>query len=293
MPLPDFLVIGHVTLDLTEEGAVPGGTAFYSSLTAARLGRRVALLTRGAPPQARGSLATLAQVVDIPSSVTTTFENCYADGVRTQVIHSVAPPIEVSHLPDEWRGCPVALLAPVFDEMDSTLAACFPKALLGVSPQGWLRRSGPSGIVEPKAWSDAETLGRAEVLVLSEMDLPEKRVPPNWLTDDRVVILTQGPRGALMHYGDRWFRIPPYPAKEADLTGAGDVFAAAYLVRYSETGDPLTAGMFASCAASFKVENKGSKGVPTRDQITHRMDQFQELKVTPCENPSSPYHQSL
>src|SRR5688500_8647879 len=45
---PDYLVIGHVTADLQPNGEVIlGGTALYSALAAARLGARVAVLTRG------------------------------------------------------------------------------------------------------------------------------------------------------------------------------------------------------------------------------------------------------
>ena len=279
---PDFLVIGHVTLDLVNGGLVPGGTAFYASTAAARLGRRVALLTRGAPEQAQEALAGLAQVVDLPSSTTTTFENRYTDGQRTQYIRSLAPPIEARHLPQEWSRCPVVLLAPVADEVDPSLAALFSDSILGVSPQGWMRRWDASGLVGPAPWGGEEVVERAQVVVLSESDLPCRTVPAAWLRDHRgILVLTQGPRGALVHWSRKRFRIPPFPAIEADPTGAGDVFTAAYLVRYSETGDPLASGLFAGCAASLKVEAKGSVGVPTRDQIEKRISLHRELKVVP------------
>ena len=55
-----------------------------------------------------------------------------------------------------------------------------------------------------------------------------------------------------------------------DPTGAGDVFAAAYLVRYRETSDALESARFASCAASFCVEAQGTEGIPTRAQMEER-----------------------
>ena len=278
----DFLAIGHVTLDITQDGEVPGGTAFYAAVTAARLGRRVGLLTRGAPPQSKDPLAALEQVVNIPSPVTTIFENRYANGVRTQLLHSAAPSIEAKHLPDGWQDAPMVLLAPVFQEVESNLAGCFPKALLGVAPQGWLRRVTDTGRIVPKEWNSEEVLNRAEVMILSETELWKGRMPAKWLTHGGIVILTQGSRGALMHYHNRWFRIPASPAKEVDPTGAGDVFAAAYLIRYGETGDAMTSGLFASSAASLKVAAKGAAGIPTRKQITRRMEQFPDLEVVPC-----------
>lgn len=278
---PDFLVVGHVTLDLVNGDLVPGGTAFYASVVAARLGRRVAILTSGAPEQAREALAGLVQVVDFPSSPTI-FENRYASGKRTQYVRSLAPPIEARHLPQEWSRCGVVLLAPVANEVDPSLAALFPDSILGVSPQGWMRRWDASGLVEPAPWSGEEVGKRAQVVVMSESDHPGKAAPPAWLTDHQgVLVLTQGRRGALMYWSRRWYRIPPFPATEVDPTGAGDVFAAAYLVRYSETEDPLASGLFAGCAASLKVEAKSSVGVPTRDQIEERISLHRELKVSP------------
>ncbi len=45
---PDYLVIGQVVCDIQPDGSgVLGGTALYSALTAARLGARVGVLTRG------------------------------------------------------------------------------------------------------------------------------------------------------------------------------------------------------------------------------------------------------
>jgi sugar/nucleoside kinase (ribokinase family) len=56
-----------------------------------------------------------------------------------------------------------------------------------------------------------------------------------------------------------------------DSTGAGDVFAAAYLVRLSETRDPLTAARFANAMASLSVEGVGVEGVPQRRAVEERM----------------------
>ena len=101
-PKPDFLAIGHVSLDLTERGPVPGGAAFYASITAARLEWRAGLLTRGAGPEVEECLRSLDLVVNAPSEVTTTFEMRYSGDARTQTLHAVAPPIEEERLPAGW-----------------------------------------------------------------------------------------------------------------------------------------------------------------------------------------------
>ena len=280
-PKPDFLAIGHVTLDLTERGPVPGGAAFYASMTAAGLGWRSGLLTRGVGPEVEEHLCSLDLVVNAPSEVTTTFEMRYSSDARTQTLHAVAPPIEDERLPAGWGEVRVALLAPVFHDVPSSLAGRFPQSLLGVAPQGWLRRTSSKGLVRPADWYDAQVLSRADVVILSELDVAGGRIPARWLDHCGIFILTKGKSGAVMRYGGGWFNIPAYPAREADPTGAGDVFAAAFLIRYFETNDAFAAGLFASCAASLKVEGIGAAAIPTRAQIQLRMSRYPTLKVKP------------
>ena len=56
-----------------------------------------------------------------------------------------------------------------------------------------------------------------------------------------------------------------------DSTGAGDVFATAFLLRYHEAGDPLEAGSFAACAASCVVEGVGASTLGDRAEVLRRM----------------------
>jgi sugar/nucleoside kinase (ribokinase family) len=68
-------------------------------------------------------------------------------------------------------------------------------------------------------------------------------------------------------------KIPPRPADEIDPTGAGDVFATAFMIRYQETGDPVQSARFANITASFGVEAPGIAGIPTRDQVLAYADE--------------------
>ena len=79
----DYLVIGHLTKDLTPTGPRIGGTASFSSLTAHALGLRVGVLTACSPELDRHELSGI-EVVVIPSDVSTTFENVYTDSGRIQ-----------------------------------------------------------------------------------------------------------------------------------------------------------------------------------------------------------------
>ena len=239
---------------------------------------RAGLLTRGAGPEVEECLRSLDLVVNAPSEVTTTFEMRYSGDARTQTLHAVAPPIKEERLPDGWGDARVALLAPVFHDVPSSLADRFPRSLLGVAPQGWLRRTSSKGLVRPADWYDAQVLNRADVVILSELDVAGGRIPARWLTHSGIFILTKGKSGAVMRYEGRWFNIPAYPAREVDPTGAGDVFAAAFLLRYFEIKDAFAAGLFASCAASLKVEGIGSAAIPTRAQVQRKDETLPDLE---------------
>ena len=280
---PDFVAVGHVTRDLTERGRTAGGAALYAAVTVSRLGWRVGLLTRGAPSEAREFLDSLDVVVDKPSEEATTFEMRYSGDKRTQKLLGSASSIEVGMLPESWREAKVVLLGPVFQEVPLSMSERFPKAILGVAPQGWLRQAEPGGYVEHTDWYEGDVLGRADVVTLSELDVADGRIPERWLEHDGIFVLTKGRWGALMRCEGGWYDVPAYPAREVDPTGAGDVFAAAFLIRYFETKDALEAGLFASCAASLQVAREGVEAIPTREQIEARMSRYPDLRVEAVE----------
>ena len=61
--------------------------------------------------------------------------------------------------------------------------------------------------------------------------------------------------------------VPPRPAEPTDPTGAGDVFAAAFFIRYHETDDLWQSAYFANVVASMAIERSGPEGVPARDEV--------------------------
>ena len=60
-------------------------------------------------------------------------------------------------------------------------------------------------------------------------------------------------------------------ARPTDLTGAGDVFAAAFLIRYADTDDPWEAARWGAAAASLVIEGPGVDAVPTLAAVEARL----------------------
>jgi len=94
-----------------------------------------------------------------------------------------------------------------------------------------------------------------------------------------VVVLTRDRGGARVHERGAWGEIAAFPANEVDPTGAGDVFAAAFLVRYHETNDTSIATRFACAAAACSVEAPGTARVATRSVIESRMAKHPEIAL--------------
>ena len=263
----DFLVIGHLCKDLTPDGYRLGGTVTYAAITARNLGLRAGVLTRcGADVELGDSLAGV-DVRRLPSAITTTFENLYRAGRRTQYVRAVSEPICAGDVPAEWRAPAIVLLGPLAQELDAGLLSAFPDSLVGVAPQGWMRQWDAAGRVSnrPRLWAPA---AGPRVVILSEEDLAgDTAYLEELVRHVPIVALTAGRRGSAVYVDGRRADAPPRPACEVDPTGAGDVYAAAFLIRLHEAGDPLTAARFANVVASFSVEGVGQAGIPSRREV--------------------------
>ena len=291
----DFLTIGHITHDRTPTGIRLGGTVSYAAVAVQRLGRRPAILTRGSlegvseplhqpvagEDQQNGEPKAIEMLV-LPSPVSTTFTNIYRDGRRIQVIDAVADPIWPVDLPPAWANAPIVLLGPIAHELPDAWARVFLHALVGISAQGWLRTWDAAGHVSSKRWDSApEFLLRADVLFLSRDDVGgDDEYLASLAGESRLMVVTDGWQGSTVYCQGLVRTIPPRPAQEVDPTGAGDVFAAAFMVRLAETADPYEAAHFANVVASFSVEAAGMDAIPQRAQVEAWLAQARQRSAT-------------
>lgn len=267
------------------EEARIGGAVSFAAVTAVRLGYSVGLITSAAADfpfdalrapcaeagpehEACHALPPSIAVVNVASDSTTRFANRYAGGRREQRVLSRAADLDAPRLLHEagFDLAPVVFVAPLVGEVPTECLAAFRGSLLGVGPQGWLRAWDSQGVVRRAPWPRGRTLVPAEVAVVSEEDLDAAHLPVEWELV-RLLAVTQGQRGARFRLEGAWWQVPAFPAREVDPTGAGDVFAAALLLRLGETRDPLEAAAFASATAALSVEGEGLSAVPCRRRV--------------------------
>jgi sugar/nucleoside kinase (ribokinase family) len=196
---------------------------------------------------------------EVRSAQTTTFENVYREGRRFDRVLGRADALRPSVLPE----ADVLLAGPVVGEVDLATLPVPVGAVLGAGLQGWLREIGPDGVVRPRVLADFRAFARCRAVFLSEQDLGEGTEAAVQALRQTVpiVVLTRGARGATVFEGDDVWEIPAVPAREVDPTGAGDVFATAFLLAIASGLRSHEAGSLAAGVAAMVVEAPGARAL--------------------------------
>ncbi len=260
----DYLIIGHLTTDLTSRGPLPGGTAAYSALTAQAMGLEVGIITAGKQEDDLSHLSGI-EIIQIPSKTSTVFENRYTNAGRRQILKQRAADITFQIIPDKWKQTPIIHLAPVAQEVPFPGRDDFPNSILGFSLQGWLRKWDEKGTIYPSPlpeFQDTVTPDAAAFLSLEDIGGQE-----SWLEAVQarfpLVLLTKGSAGVTYFQRELQGDLAAPEAQEIDPTGAGDIFAASFLINYYLRGKDLQESIrMGVMLGSWSVSRKGLAGVP-------------------------------
>ena len=273
--MPRLLALGHVTRDRRPGGDVLGGSVSYAALAARRLGWDAAILTAAGPDFDPAGELPGVEVFLRRSAATTRFANEYdADGTRHQVVTARADDVDLEPLPDAWRDPDVLLLGPVAGELFSVGATALEAACVGAIAQGYVRAIDAG---RPSSARAAGSAPRATCWACTCSSSPSTTCPRPTRARASSCPACRSSRSPAAGAGSRCSRATPcttcpaLPRAEVDPTGAGDVFAAAFLLRYHETADPLDAAAFGACAASCVVEGVGATTLGDRDEVLRRL----------------------
>lgn len=281
--LPEFLAIGNITRDVQGDSFFSGGSSLYSAYTARAMGVSSAIISSVGNDFYRKDVFKNIRLHLSYGRSMTIFRNVYTDVGRQQYVISLAKNIAVEHIPDEWKTAGLVHICPVFGEVDARILDFFKRAVVCVTPQGWMRGKLLFGKVVHKQWKHAEKiLNRTNILILSEEDI-------RGFEDDLeffkklvgIVVLTLGSGGSILYFHGKEHHFPAYPTSEVDPTGAGDVFASAFLIHYGKYRDPYLASKFATCAASFSVEAVALYGIKERNFVADRLRNYNRFYSPP------------
>lgn len=292
----DLVAIGNPVYDeittpyTRTDGRVLSGCSTNACLAAKRLGLdKVALIGRIGTEYRQRFIADMTRYgVELPpvpvSTQTGGFRLVYdRKGNRTLEVLGLADPIEPTAIPDECLRSKAILFGPILHEVDLALVAYVKTnsdAELFLDPQGLTRTLGTSGKIQHVSNSEVDAViqnvgfvkpNEVEALVLTGFSAPEASTKRLVELGANVGIVTLAERGSVVYDGHVLHRIPAFSTFAKDPTGAGDVYIGAFITRYLRGGGISDSALFASAAASIKVEHTGPAFPMTRRQVLDRV----------------------
>ena len=275
---PRVLIVGPITTDIFDDRVALGGAVTFAARVATAFGVRAQILTAAKPGFDRAPFAGHdLHVVDTDSTLA--FRHRTVEGLRQlRVIDDAGWTLSTLDLPAGWHSPDVVLLAPLLpDDVDVHSFLSLPApSYRGLLAQGLLRDVGAFGEVKPvtDAALVVRSVGAPGVTVfVSAEDLGGQDLSP-LAAGLAALVVTHGAGGVEVSTGARRFHVPPAPAAVSshDSTGAGDVFATAYLLALAleVVTDEEDAAQLASVYAAHHVQHPGAPLPALADALAER-----------------------
>ena len=268
---PRCVAVGHLTHDRYGDKLAAGGSSLYAARVMQALGADVAIVTSyGDDYEFLFELQGIARFVT-PSNTTTVFENTYPEGApRSMLVEHPASIVRPDSLDPKWRHPTVLFLAPVIGEVkldDWLQGSKDATTIIGLGLQGFLkqpeasRHGGAGSPLRPKPFDPpGRLLNQVAAVFLSEEDL-RGFAAPTLLDRLRrhvpIVSVSDGENGATIYRKTETFKVGIRPVPAVDPTGAGDTFAAGFLMGLALGKPPKDAARLGAAAASIIVQGVG------------------------------------
>ena len=215
------------------------------------------------------------------------------EGDRTLDVLGVAGPITPKSFPEEFFQTRVILIGPILGEVGRDLIEFLrfsTSSKLFLDPQGLIRSVGADKRIIHSC-NTQEFAKIAQQVDFVKPNEPESRAITGEVDPvlglrrlrqmgAKVPIITLAERGSLLLEGERLHRIPPYPTRAIDPTGAGDVYAGSFITHYERGGNLEESSIYASAAASMMVEQVGPNFLLSERDVRERMDAIRDRVIT-------------
>lgn len=280
-------LIGNPTRDHIVNGPTSvkafGGTVLYAGVFLARSGHEVTIIGKGDEEmenwiEHQGIITThfhqTSRIVE--------FDNVYVHNQREQFARR-GEKIYLAEVPDAAFRSEAILIGSVLQEVDPEIVRAPRQALLMLEAQGFMRHLTPDGkvlqcrsgdAVIAVRYCDILKVDQAEAAVLTATTEADTAARDLYQMGPKIVIVTCGEKGVTIFDGSQMIRIRAPQTDLIDPTGAGDVFGAAFLIKYLQTEDLIEAGLFASAAAALSMNEFGTAAVPSAREASLGVKRF-------------------
>ena len=300
---PELVVVGHIineTIQYSDRTVTPvlGSPAAYSSVVASKLGIRTGLVTKIGKDWPDEFLNAIKDAgvdmrgVKITGRSTRNLLVYDKSGNKKVRYLAKAPSIYVSDIPKEYLKASIIYICPMDFEVSlqtvRRLHALGKKLAVDLMGYGGATSSSHPNREERQNRRALKKLVRYFHIVrasiedceyfFEEVSQKEEEIAhlfTEWGAN--IGIITLGERGSIIVTKEREFRVPVFPAKVKDSTGAGDSYSAGFLVEYLRTKNPHQSALFAAATASLVIEGTGGvllKRVPTTLEVRRRIELY-------------------
>ena len=218
----------------------------------------------------------------IESRSTLTYRHRFPGGERElTVLERPDRALTADDLPSGWADAEVLVLAPLLpDDID---VRSF-RALEGVRERALLAQGLLRDVTVGEPVRNAEgypyplfgaTSPDTSIFLSSEEveGWPRAAIEAVWSASRRIVV-TRGDRGAEVRSGLRRFHVQRAARRGpvVDTTGAGDVFATAFILALAGGDSEEEAARLASVYAAANIEQQGASALPSLEDVRRRVD---------------------
>ncbi len=314
--IPQIAVLGSINLDIVIQCAhlpapgetiiaessreVSGGKGANQAVAAARLGAEVSMIARvGNHDAGAGLLRNLqADGINTQAVLGTESADCdknIASGIAVVMVeqsgensivvvpgaNGIVSQKDIDHAAAIIQSCDL-LLVQLEIPVETVLYACRIARKAGVRV---ILDPAPAPSAIPEHFFDVDLIcpNQSEASALlgwSVETISDAQVATRELIERgaKNAIITMGKQGAVLCNGCEVSIFPPCPVETVDSTAAGDAFAGAIAVRWSEQNSLIEATRFACAAGALAASRAGAQpGMPTRNEVEQLMLQREKL----------------